>query len=1098
MSKLSLAKLERHLYGAADILRREGMDAATYKDFIFGMLFLKRCSDVFEAAREKIISGKVATGMIHEEAVEKYGENSDFYDEFFVPSHARWPYLQEKLNDASEHFGAVLDKAIAALSEANEPLQHVLDHVQFMRVQSKKRIVSDEACKDLVRHFSCYRLRKEDFQFSDLLGSAYEFLINMFAETAGKKGGDFYTPRDVIRLMVRILNPSGGMSIYDPTCGSGGMLIISREYLEQSGDDPTNLRLCGQVNDASAWSICKINMLLHGILGADIQLEDTLLHPLHKESGELERFDRVIANPPFSQNYTRSSMEFPERFRWGLCPTSGKKADLMFAQHMLAVCKPDGMVATVMPHGVLFRSGAEKDIRKKFLQEDLIEAIISLPQNLFYGASIPACILIMRPNLTGKTLNPNKPKARRGRVLFINADAEYQVGRAQNYLRPEDIEKIASIFESYNEVHNYSKVVIFEEITNPANDFNLNVRRYVDNSPPSEPHDVHAHLVGGIPATEIQGNQSFFKSLGFSLNAIFARRSDDNRYYDFKANITERADIVSLIESDTGLLTRTDGLREALTTWWISHSGSLVALPSYGNLNMVRTEFLEEFVEALLPFKVLDRFKLSGVVAAWWTETLPDLKTLIENGFSGVVEGWIDAIADAVEDDDNVGPTFDPFSHKLVKRTMVDYLQQINNAKSEIANLKEEKETFEQSNPPDYADDKELSSWNYAKNLEQQIKELKADYREVTTRLKRLERTAGRKKATDVDRHAVKAMQRELQPYFDRMDVLNTELAPYEQIKTALTVARDTFRMLASAFINELKKRCMAMNKDKKQMLVLELFAHDLQSGLDSAVKNKKRELIQLTENFWDKYAAPLAMLIENREHFSLQFHNTLQELGYHSEQVIDSPSGMVKNCPEAWDQVTLYHYGEVVSGGTPNRNNPAYWGGDILWVTPSEITSNTGKYLSSTREKITLIGLHASSAKVLPQNSLLVTSRATLCEVALAGNPISTNQGFKNIVPNKQTDSNFAFHQIKTLKREMTRLASGTTFLEISKGDFSRIPVNRPELPEQARIANVLDFIDETISKTEAELLKLRKIRLGLQDDLLSGRVRVPEDIVG
>ena len=381
MSKLSLAKLERHLYAAADRLRQEGLDAATYKDYIFGMLFLKRCSDVFFDERDKIINRKVRQGMSAEDAEQQYGENPDYYDSFFVPEIARWPYLQLKLSDAEVVYGSELDKALGALTDANETLQHVLDHIAFMKTQGQgnKRVVSDDACKALVRHFSRYSLRNEDFQFSDLLGAAYEFLINMFAESAGKKGGDFYTPRDVIRLMVRILDPRPGASILDPTCGSGGMLIISREYIEQSGGDATNLRLCGQVNDASAWSICKLNMLLHGIPAADIQLQDTLLHPMHREAGELERFDRVIANPPFSQNYTKSQMEFSERFRWGWCPTTGKKADLMFAQHMLAVCKDRGMVATVMPHGVLFRGGAEKEIRKNFLQQDLIEAIIGLP-----------------------------------------------------------------------------------------------------------------------------------------------------------------------------------------------------------------------------------------------------------------------------------------------------------------------------------------------------------------------------------------------------------------------------------------------------------------------------------------------------------------------------------------------------------------------------------------------------------------------------------------------------------------------------------------------------------------------------------------------
>jgi type I restriction enzyme M protein len=225
MPKLSLAKLERHLYSAADRLRQEGLDAATYKDYIFGMLFLKRCSGVFDAEREEVVGRRVLQGMAQEAAEATYGENPDFYDAFYVPPRARWTYLQDRLNDASEPFGSVLDKALGALSEANESLEHVLDHISFMRMQSNKRVVSDDACKDLVRHFSRHRLRNEDFQFSDLLGAAYEFLVNMFAESAGKKGGDFFTPRDVIRLMVRILKPRPGLSVYDPTCGPAACLL---------------------------------------------------------------------------------------------------------------------------------------------------------------------------------------------------------------------------------------------------------------------------------------------------------------------------------------------------------------------------------------------------------------------------------------------------------------------------------------------------------------------------------------------------------------------------------------------------------------------------------------------------------------------------------------------------------------------------------------------------------------------------------------------------------------------------------------------------------------------------------------------------------
>jgi type I restriction enzyme M protein len=861
MAKLSLAKLERHLYSAADRLRQEGLDAATYKDYIFGLLFLKRCSDVFEAERERIVGRKVEQGMVKDAAETQYGENPDFYDGFFVPERARWDYLQIKLGDATEPYGSVLDKALGALSERNESLEHVLDHISFMRMQSNKRIVSDDACKDLVRHFSRYRLRNEDFQFADLLGAAYEFLINMFAESAGKKGGDFYTPRDVIRLMVRILKPQPGLSIYDPTCGSGGMLIISREFVEQSGGDPTNLQLCGQVNDASAWSICKLNMLLHGVPGADIRLEDTILHPQHREAGELERFDRVIANPPFSQNYTRNNMEYPERFRWGWCPTTGKKGDLMFAQHMLAVCKPGGVVITVMPHGVLFRGGAEKEIRRKFLEQDLIEAIIGLPPNLFYGAGIPACILVMHPNLSGRSPNLNKPANRRGQVLFINADAEFHAGRAQNYLRPEHIEKIVSTFDRFEDVPGYARLVPLAEIGDPANDWNLNIRRYVDNSPPPEPHDVRAHLLGGVPVAELEAKRALFDALGFDIAHAFVLREHDPRYCEFAPARGERAPLRLLVENDPGVQVRAQALREALTAWWTTHAPGLADLPQHRALNRVRAEFLDTFVAALQPLALLDRFKLAGVIATWWTDTLPDFKTLLENGFPGVIDGWIDAIADAVEDDEAAGPAFDPFGHKLVRSTMADYLEQIAEARADIARFKGEKEAFEQSNAPDDADEEELATWNYVKDLDRQMKELKADNRDALRELAKRERAAARAGATTEEKRAAAEAKAALQPVFDQLAALEAVLAPYEQIKADLAAARTRYRELTDAFVDQLKARCAVMTDDQKRTLVLELFAQDVRAGLDAAVSEKRWEWVRFIEGLWDKYRIPLTVL---------------------------------------------------------------------------------------------------------------------------------------------------------------------------------------------------------------------------------------------
>jgi addiction module HigA family antidote len=280
-------------------------------------------------------------------------------------------YLSKELH---HNIGDKLNAALGALETHNPALEGVVQHVDFNRQVGRTR-VPDAILRALIQHFNRYRLRNEDFEFPDLLGAAYEYLIYQFADSAGKKGGEFYTPRDVVRLMVQILKPRSGMRVYDPCVGSGGMLILSRQYVEESGGDPRDLALYGQDNNGGVWAICKMNMILHGIPGASIANDDTLLTPAYVEGGELVRFDRVLANPPFSQNYSTDGMLFKERFPYSFCPETGKKADLMFAQHMLAVLREGGMLATVMPHGVLFRGGAEQKIRTGFINNDVLARV---------------------------------------------------------------------------------------------------------------------------------------------------------------------------------------------------------------------------------------------------------------------------------------------------------------------------------------------------------------------------------------------------------------------------------------------------------------------------------------------------------------------------------------------------------------------------------------------------------------------------------------------------------------------------------------------------------------------------------------------------
>ena len=479
---LTRQELESKLWQAADILRGQ-IDAADYKNYIFSILFLKRLSDRFDEE----VEAAVALGVAREVALTDRDEH-----EFFVPELARWSAIA----GASMNLGETLNVASHVIEDANTPrLDGVLAGINWNDEQklgspaNRERII-----RSLLNHFGGLDLRDENLREDsagegNVLGDAYEYLINQFADDAGKKGGEFYTPRSVVRLIVELLQPREGMRICDPTAGSGGMLIYTAQYVREHGGEVRNLALHGQERNLGTLAIGKLNLLLHGLRSARLEAGDVIAEPgLVDPSGRLLSYDRVIANPPFSLKswgHDFAPNDPHHRFDRYFAIPPRTRGDLAFLLHMLGVTNAQGMVGVVMPHGVLFRGGAEGKIRQGIVEADLFEAVIGLAPNLFSGASIPVAICV---------LNKAKPVERRGKALFVDAAQEggFRQGKARNFIDQEHIDRIVEAYNAFEDVDRFAHVADLEEMR--ANDFNLNISRYVDTAEPVEATSVEDAL----------------------------------------------------------------------------------------------------------------------------------------------------------------------------------------------------------------------------------------------------------------------------------------------------------------------------------------------------------------------------------------------------------------------------------------------------------------------------------------------------------------------------------------------------------------------------------------------------------------------------
>ena len=454
-TQLTLPELEQYLARAADLLRGS-IDQADFKAYIFPLMFFKRISDVYLEEFERALE---ESGGDHEFAA--FAENH----RFAIPGGNLWADVREK----TENIGTALQTAFREIEKANpETLYGIFGNANW----TNKDKLPDRKLADLIEHFSTKTLSNANVA-PDVFGNAYEYLIKRFADQSNKKAGEYYTPRSVVRLLVNILDPQEGESVYDPACGTGGMLIEVIEHVKDAGGSPKTLwgKLYGQEKVLATSAIARMNLLLHGVEDFKVVREDTLRNPAFYSGNRLARFDNVVANPPFSLK-AWGDIEWASD-RWGRNQLGGVPpkgyADWAWVQHMLTSADPNtGRVAVVLPQGALFRQGAEARIRAHILKAKKVEAVIALAPNLFYGTGLAACVLILRHQ---------RPADQDGKVLIINGEDLMKKGRNQNTLEPEHATELFDAYRGFADIAGRAHVADLAEIE--GNGFNLNIPLYV-------------------------------------------------------------------------------------------------------------------------------------------------------------------------------------------------------------------------------------------------------------------------------------------------------------------------------------------------------------------------------------------------------------------------------------------------------------------------------------------------------------------------------------------------------------------------------------------------------------------------------------------
>lgn len=566
------------------------MDASQYKDYILTLLFVKYVSDKAKVDKNSLID---------------------------VPEGGSFDDMLAAKGDAE--IGDKFNKVIGKLAEANA-LRNVIDQADFNapeKLGNGKEMV--DRLSKLVTIFADLDFRGSRAEGDDLLGDAYEYLMRHFATESGKSKGQFYTPAEVSRILAKVVGigreTEQDETVYDPACGSGSLL------LKAASEAPRGMTIYGQEKDNATWALSRMNMILHGNEIADIQKGDTLTNPQFTHGAQLDTFDYVVMNPPFSVKSWKNGLELDfGRFQYGTPPE--KNGDYAFLLHALTSLKSRGKAAIILPHGVLFRGNTEAIIRTNLLKQGFIKGIIGLPANLFYGTGIPACIVV---------LDKENARARTG-VFMIDASKGFLKDGNKNRLRDQDIHKIVDTFNRQVEINRFSRMVPMGEIADPNNDYNLNIPRYINSSEPEDLQDLNAHIHGGIPNHDLDLLSAYWDAFPSLREQLFSANRPS--YSNLNLDIT---DVQQAILDSAEFKEFQDKARSHVEQWFEAHRVELEAIAATTVPNELISSLGDDLLKRFKPVALLDEYDVYQQLMGYWHETMHDDVSLIMS------DGWRDA-----------------------------------------------------------------------------------------------------------------------------------------------------------------------------------------------------------------------------------------------------------------------------------------------------------------------------------------------------------------------------------------------------------------------------------------------------------------------